>query len=67
MSDKRWYLYHGRNGEGLSTSLIPPEEYRDKDKYIVTGPYGNKEIMDKFMEIHGANCEHKRKTVSKGG
>jgi hypothetical protein len=66
MSDApRWYLYHGRNGEGLGTSLIPPEDNPDRDKYNVTGPYGNAEIMNKFMEIHNANCKAKRE--AKGG
>lgn len=59
MSDgARWYLYRHLEG-GLGTSLIPPTEYANVEQYEVTGPYSNAEIVDKFMEVHGANCKAK--------
>jgi hypothetical protein len=57
MSDApRWYLYRHRDG-GLGTSLIPPTDYANVEQYEVTGPFGNNEIADRFMEVHSANCK----------
>jgi len=55
----RWYLYRHLEG-GLGTSLIPPTEYANVEQYEVTGPYSNAEIVDKFMEVHSANCRSKQ-------
>ena len=59
MSDsQRWYLYRHREG-GLGTSLIPPTDYANVDQYEVTGPFRNSEIVNKFVEVHNANCKAK--------
>ena len=56
----RWYLYKHKEGKGLATSLIPPLDNPNAADYDVTGPFGNKEVIDRFMEIHSANCKAKR-------
>ena len=60
----RWYLYHHVEG-GLGTSLTPPSSYPNLENYVVTGPFLDTEIMDKFMEVHSANCKAKHAAKAK--
>jgi len=60
----RWYLYKHKKDNGLATSLIPPLDNPNAADYDVTGPFGNKEVIDRFMEIHNANCKAKREGAS---
>ena len=53
----RWYLYKHKKDNGLATSLIPPADNPNAGDYDVTGPFGNEEVIDRFMEIHAANCK----------
>ena len=64
MTTKRWYVYKHKEGKGLATSLLPPLDNPDADQYDVTGPFENTEIVDRFMEIHSANCKAKRERAS---
>ncbi len=50
----RWYLYKHKKDNGLATSLIPPLDNPNAGDYDVTGPFGNKEIIDRFMEVYSA-------------
>ena len=63
---KRWYLYQHKEGKGLATSLIPPLDNPNAADYDVSGPYEDKEIADRFMEVHSANCKAKRERAASG-
>ena len=57
----RWYIYKHKVHGGLATDLTPPEEKANLDLYEVSGPFSNKDIVNKFWEIHNAATALKAK------